>query len=103
MELRIKHMGNCVRFEISGIIDNQGAELLEKSFGELNFSELKELDLDFGRVQYICSLGVRILLFLYKKMTTNGGRFHIKNDTGIFHELLTISNMNAVINCYGIK
>ena len=43
MELKIKHMGNSVGFEISGIIDKQGAELLEKSFGELNISDLKEL------------------------------------------------------------
>ena len=101
MELRIKSMGNGVGFEISGIIDKQGAELLEKSFKELDLSKLKELVLNFENVQYIGSLGVRKLLFFYKKMTTNGGSLHIKNVTGIFHELLTITNMNEVIICYG--
>lgn len=100
MKLKVKHMGNRVGFEISGIIDDQGAELLEKRFGELNFSELKELVLDFAKVQYISSLGVKKLLVFYKKITTKGGRLHIENDTGIFHELLTITKMNAVINCY---
>jgi anti-anti-sigma factor len=101
MDLKIKHRGNHVRFQISGIIDNQGAELLEKRFMQLNLSELKEFDLDFDQVQYICSLGVKKLLFFYRKITTNGGRFQIKNDSGIFHELLTITNMKTVINCYG--
>ena len=101
MELKINHIGNRVDFKISGIIDNQGAELLEKSFGALNVSELKEFVLDFEKVKYICSSGVRKLLFFYKKMTTNGGNFQIENDTGIFHELLTITKMNEVIKCYG--
>ena len=101
MELRVNYIGNRVAFKISGIIDNQGADLLEKSFEELNLTEYKELVLDFERVQYICSLGVRKLLFFYRKMNANGGRFQIKHDSGIFHELLTITNMKAVINCYG--
>ena len=55
MELKVKHKGNRVGFEISGIIDKQGADLLEKRFGELNVAELKEhlynftLDLKFRR------------------------------------------------------
>ena len=50
-------MGNRVGFEISGIIDKQGAELLEKSFGELNVSDLKELVIDFRKVKYVGSSG----------------------------------------------
>ena len=100
MELKVKHMGNRVGFEVSGIIDKQGAELLEKRFGELNITELKELVFDFGKVKYICGPGVRKLLYFYKKITSNGGKFHIENDTGIFHELLTITKMNTVIDCY---
>jgi len=100
VELRINHIGNRVAFKISGIIDKQGADLLEKSFGDLNASELKELVLDFEKVKYIGSSGVRKLLFFYEKMTRNGGKFQIENDTGIFHELLAITKMNTVINCY---
>jgi len=101
MELKINYIGTRVAFKISGIIDKQGAELLEKSFGDLNVSEFKEFVLDFEKVKYICSSGVRKLLFFYEKMTTNGGKFQIENDTGIFYELLTITRMNTVINCYG--
>jgi anti-anti-sigma factor len=102
VELDVKHMGKSVGFKISGIVDKQGAELLEKSFRELNISALKELVLDFGKVKYVGSSGVRKLLFFYKQMTTNGGKLHIINDTGFFQELLAITKMNAVINCYGI-
>ena len=103
MKLTVECIGSRVSFKISGIIDAQGADLLEERFKELNFIELKELVLDFEKVQYICSLGVKKLLFFYKRMTTMGGRFHIKNDSGIFHELLTVTNMNTLINCYGIN
>ena len=100
MELKVRHMGNSVGFEISGIIDQEGAEFLEKSFRKIDFSEFKKLVLDFRKVEYIGSLGVKNLLIFYKKMTTNGGRLYIENDTGIFRELLTITKMNDVIKCY---
>ena len=103
MELDVKHMGKSVGFKISGIVDKQGAELLEKSFRELNISALKELVLDFGKVKYVGSSGVGKLLFFYKKMTTNGGKLRIINDTGFFQELLTITKMNTVISCYSIQ
>ena len=95
-------MGSSVGFEISGIVDKQGAELLEKRFGELNVSDLKDLVIDFEKVNYVSSSGIRKLLFFYKQMATNGGKLHIINDTGSFQELLTITKMNAVINCYDI-
>ena len=100
MELNVKHMGDCVRFEISGIIDRQGAEALKKSFGELNITELKELVLDFDKVKYISSSGVNKLLFCYENITRNGGKLRIINDTGIFHELLTITKMKTIFNVY---
>lgn len=99
MELKVKHMENRVSFIISGIIDRQGAELLEKSFKDLNLSELQEFVLDFEKVRYIGSSGIRKLLFINKKMTTNGGKFKITNDTGMLYELLAITKMNTVINC----
>ena len=102
MELEVKHKGNRVGFTISGIVDKQGAELLDKSFRELNLSALKELVLDFGKVKYVSSPGVGKLLLFYKKMTENGGKLRIINDTGFFQDLLTITKMNTVISCHSI-
>jgi anti-anti-sigma factor len=101
VELKVNQTGEHVGFVVSGIIDKKGAELLEKKFFELNVSELKELVLDLGNVRYIASPGVNKLLMFYKKMTTNGGRLRIENDTGVFHELLKITKMNFLIQCYG--
>ena len=91
-------MGDRVRFEISGVIDRQGAEALKKSFGKLNITELKELILDFDKVKYISSSGVNKLLFCYENIINNGGKLRIINDTGVFHELLTITKMNTVLD-----
>ena len=100
MELNVKHIGNRVRFEIAGIIDRQGAEVLKKNFGKLDISSVKELVLDFGKVRYIGGSGVGKLLMFYKKMKTNGGKLHIENDPGIFHELLTITKTDTVFSFY---
>ena len=96
MELNVKHSENCVRFEIAGIIDTQGSEALKRTFEELKIADIKELILDFGKVLYIGSSGVGKLLMFYKKLTTNGGRLRIENDTGIFQELITSTGMENV-------
>ena len=101
MELNVKHLGSQVRFEIDGIIDEQGAETLTRRFYELDTATVKELILDFGKVGYICSAGVCKVLIFYRELTSNGSHLQIENDTGIFHELLSITGMNTVINCYG--
>jgi anti-anti-sigma factor len=98
VELKVKNMGKRVRFEIAGIIDKQGAEVLKKRFSELDIMIVKELILDFGRVSYISSSGVSRLLMFHKALSTQGGKLRVENDTGIFHELLTITKMDAVFS-----
>ena len=72
MKLNVKRKGSRVRFEIDGIIDEQGAETLTKRFYELDTATVKELVLDFGNVGYICSAGVCKVLIFHKELTSNG-------------------------------
>ena len=98
MELNIQHAGDSVRFEIEGIIDEMGAESLKDRFKELNIETIKELVLDFGNVGYIGSAGVGKLLMFYKELSANGGILRIENASGIVHELLTVTKMDAVFS-----
>jgi anti-anti-sigma factor len=98
MELNVKRKGSRVRFEIYGIIDEQGVEALTKRFYELDSATVKELVLDFGNVGYICSSGVCKVLMFYRELTSNGSKFHIENDTGIVHEVFTLARLNMVFS-----
>ena len=98
MKLNVKRKGSRVRFEIDGIIDEQGAETLTKRFYELDTATVKELVLDFGNVGYICSAGVCKVLIFYKELTSNGSKLHIENDTGIVHEVFTFAKLNMVFS-----
>ena len=95
MELNVKDEGTRVCFEIGGIIDAQGAEVLDKSFNELDPENVKELILDFGNVGYIGSAGVGKLLKFYKELTARDGKLRVENVSGMVQELLTITKMDT--------
>lgn len=98
MELKVKRKGSQVRFEIYGIIDEQGVEALTRCFYELDTASVREFVLDFGNVGYICSSGVCRVLRFYKELTSNGSKFQIENDTGIVNEVFTLARLNMVFS-----
>ena len=98
MELNVKRKGSRIRFEIHGIIDEQGADALTRRFYELDTATVKELVMDFGNVGYICSSGVCEVLGFYKELTSNGSKFHIENDTGLVREVFNLARFNMVFD-----
>ena len=98
MEINVQCEGSRVCFKVDGIIDEQGAEVLKKRFEELDISQVKELVLDFGNVEYIGSSGVGKLLMFYKELAANSGKLRIENVSGMVKELLTITKMDTVFS-----
>jgi len=97
MELIVRHKGTRVRFEVVGIIDEKGAEVLRQDFSKLDTGAISELVLDLGNVGYICSAGVGKLLMFYRELTENGGKLLVENDTGSVRELLVASKMDTIL------
>ena len=71
MTIEIKKNENETIIEVVGRLDTITAPVLEKTIGE-NICGIQSLVLDFKRLEYISSAGLRVLLGAQKKMQSIG-------------------------------
>lgn len=71
MNINIERENGKALMKIEGRLDTTTAPELEKAINDEG-SELKDLVLDFGGVDYISSAGLRVLLTAQKKMNAQG-------------------------------
>ena len=71
MTIEIKKNAKEMTIEIVGRLDTITAPVLEKTIGE-NIGGIEALILDFKRLEYISSAGLRVILGAQKKMKNQG-------------------------------
>lgn len=75
MKVTAKNIGTKLVVEAEGRIDTRTAADYGTGINDLlddNNSEVKELVLDFSKIDYISSIGLRVILELQKRMSTQG-------------------------------
>ncbi len=81
---------------IDGRIDASNAEeLLDALSGDLK--RVKVLNLDFKKVEYVSSVGIRSLLILFKQMRRQNGRMEISNINEQVREVLKLIGLMEFI------
>ena len=71
MIIEKKQNGTALTIELEGRLDTTTAPELEKELNALG--NVNELTLDFGKLEYISSAGLRVLLAAHKIMSRKGG------------------------------
>jgi anti-sigma B factor antagonist len=84
------------RIEITGEIDEEGANALKRQFNEVDLKGLKELVFDFSHVTHIGSAGLGKLLMFYKSLAVEGGKMRIENSSENISELMEELNLNKL-------
>jgi anti-sigma B factor antagonist len=78
MDIEEERIGkSAVALTLNGRLDTVNAPLLENKIKEQE--DITELTLDFKGVNYISSMGLRVLLAAKKAMKAEGGRMSIIN------------------------
>ncbi len=78
MEIEIKH-GTETVICLSGQLDTLSSPDLEKEITNILEGNAQNVVLDGGKLTYISSAGLRLLLILQKKMGQKGGTFVLRN------------------------
>lgn len=100
MEMNIETNGSEMLISLDGRLDTTTAPQLEKQLGA-QLENVNTLVLDFEKLRYISSAGLRVLLAAHKKMAVKGGSMVIKhvNEMNMevfevtgFLDILTIEN-----------
>ena len=90
--------GDVLKIALEGRLDTGTAPLLEEKFKSCD-KEIKGVILDFAKVDYISSAGLRVLLPINMKLTADGNDpVTIKNANEIVREVFEITGLSTILN-----
>lgn len=95
MEIVKSKKEGILSLRISGRLDTTTAPELEAVLKE-ELADIKELDLDFGSLDYVSSAGLRILLQTQKTMNTLG-KMEIRNVNDSVMEVFDITGFSDIL------
>ena len=95
MEIVKSKKDGVLSLRISGRLDTTTAPELEAVLKE-ELTDIKELDLDFGSLDYVSSAGLRILLQTQKTMNTLG-KMEIRNVNDSVMEVFDITGFSDIL------
>src|SRR5205085_3583176 len=100
MDLPIRRFADVVVAEPAGRIDYTNAETFKSSLWPAllqNQAEHGALVLNLSRVNYISSVGLRVLMLAAKEMTAEQRKIAIAAPQPVVHEILEISRFNMIL------
>lgn len=87
--------GEKLNVAIEGRLDTSTAPELEAELSKLD--GVKELVLDFGKLEYVSSAGLRVLLASQKAMMANKGQMTIHNVNETIMEVFEITGFADIL------
>ncbi|NTV98778.1 MAG: STAS domain-containing protein [Chlorobiaceae bacterium] len=81
---------------VSGRMDAVTAPEYEQKFEEMLSSGETDFVIDFSKLEYISSAGLRALLSTSKKIRGNNGKIHLANVIGNVREVFDISGFSGI-------
>ena len=96
MEIEIKH-GTETVICLSGQLDTLSSPDLEKEITNILAGNAQNVVLDGGKLTYISSAGLRLLLILQKKMGQKGGTFVLRNIQDSIMEIFKITGFSSFL------
>ena len=86
--------GTALNIALEGRLDTTTAPELEKELNALG--NVNELTLDFGKLEYISSAGLRVLLAAHKIMSRKGG-MKVTNVNEIVNEVFEVTGFSDIL------
>ena len=90
MEVKITHVQEHLLVKPEGRLDTVTSEDLRSKLEEA-WDGSCDLDMDFTKVEYISSAGMRLLVALQKKAAASGHHMVIRNINSVVNEVFRIS------------
>jgi anti-sigma B factor antagonist len=104
MQIIQERYGNTLVIGLSGRIDNSSNDGLKSGLDE-HIASCRSggdrLILDFAKVEYISSVGLRVLMLAAKRIREQGGMIVVAALQPVVREIFEISRFNLVFQCFG--
>lgn len=103
MKIQETKKGNIIVVELDGRLDSSTSSQLEKKLlASLDAGE-KNLLIDFARVDYISSAGLRVLLMAAKKSKTAGGKVVLSALVSNVKEVFDIAGFTSIFPLFATQ
>ena len=96
MTIEKKVNGNALEIALEGRLDTMTAPELEAELNQ-SLGGVDSLTLDFSKLEYISSAGLRVLLSAHKVMSTKGG-MKVTNVNEIVQEVFEVTGFADILN-----
>jgi len=97
MEIKKTQNGETVRLSLEGRVDTLNAPQLQKALSEF-FPEAETIELDFERVEYVSSAGLRVLLLGEKTANAAGKTMVLKNVSAEIMEVFEVTGFTGILS-----
>ena len=95
MTIEKKVNGNTLEIALEGRLDTMTAPELEAELNQ-SLGSVDTLTLDFSKLEYISSAGLRVLLSAHKVMSAKGG-MKVTNVNEIVQEVLDVTGFSDIL------
>ena len=96
MTIEKKVNGNALEIALEGRLDTMTAPELEAELNQ-SLGSVDSLALDFSKLEYISSAGLRVLLSAHKIMSAKGG-MKVTNVNEIVQEVFEVTGFADILN-----
>lgn len=100
MEIKTDTIENQMVVSLSGRIDSTAAVEFEEKLIEIIDTGVKTMVIDFLRIQFISSAGLRVLLLAAKKVKPYGGKIVLCNMSKDVREVFDISGFSSIFEIH---
>ncbi|MGA0840798.1 MAG: STAS domain-containing protein, partial [Pseudomonadales bacterium] len=97
MELRTVHVGDLTEVHAAGRLDGHWSETLDSALNELIRQGRHRVRLRMAEVDYISSLGVRVLVTAHKRFRGVAGAFSVADVAGNVARVLDLAGLTALL------
>ena len=101
MEIAVDEVGDIRVVRIAGNLDTQTSPVTEEQLTQLIEDGATKILLDFEKLNYISSSGLRVLLVAHKRLEGNSGQVRICNPNTMVREVFDTSGFSEIFSVYG--
>jgi len=96
MNVTKKQTGSELLVELEGSIDSTTSNELNTALNE-SLNSVNSMILDFKKIDYISSAGLRVLLATYKALVSKGGTMVIRNVNQNVMDIFTMTGFDNIL------
>ena len=101
MELQYSELDNNIRLiKLNGKLDITGTTQIETQFAGYCEGENARVVVDLSEVEFLASIGIRLLTFTAKSVASRGGKMVLLNPRPDVHHVLDMTGIPAIIPIY---